>query len=81
MREEKETSTNNLMDLIEFRKQEIQHEILLAKSELIQQNNLRSEQSKKWYQRGVFLNLLGAGVTVVVIIALMLIAYLVSLKL
>ncbi|WP_426461625.1 hypothetical protein [Mycoplasma hafezii] len=77
--ENKKEKKEQLIDLIAFRKQEIEYAILAAKNEQENKELLLSEKQKPWYKRDLFFNLLGAGVTVIVIIALMLIAWLVSL--
>ncbi|SJZ41458.1 hypothetical protein [Mycoplasmopsis verecunda] len=78
-----EKTKNNIekkkyIDLVEFRKKEIQHAILLAKKEKEKQNYNTEQKSLPWYKRDLFINLFGAGVALLIMILIILIAYLIK---
>ncbi|MFV8480713.1 hypothetical protein ACNQ1M_00935 [Mycoplasma sp. VS424B] len=73
-----ETKKTKYIDLVEFRKQEIQHAILSAQKENEKEEYKTSQKALPWYKRDLFLNLLGAAVALSVMILIILIAYLVK---
>ncbi|QGZ97537.1 hypothetical protein GE118_01840 [Mycoplasma sp. NEAQ87857] len=63
------------VDLIEFRKQEIEHAILKEKS-LNQKQEYKAQQALlPWYKKDIFSNVMGAIISLLVVVSLILIAY------
>ncbi|RIV16850.1 hypothetical protein [Mycoplasmopsis gallopavonis] len=65
---------NLKMDLIEFRKQEIQHAILKAQKEQEQAKYKKEQLSLPWYKQDLIRNLFAATGSLLLIVILMVVA-------
>ncbi|WLP85904.1 hypothetical protein [Mycoplasma seminis] len=66
------------IDLVEFRRQEIQRAILNAQAEQNKEEYRSAQKQLPWYKRDLFINLFGAGVALLVMTLIILIAYFVG---
>ncbi|MFL0980075.1 hypothetical protein ACJOMQ_03805, partial [Mycoplasmopsis synoviae] len=62
--------------LIEMRLEEINNAILAYEHNVVDLDSKEAQMALSWYKRQLFLNLLGAGVTILLMVFLLVLAYL-----
>ncbi|VEU70702.1 hypothetical protein [Mycoplasmopsis glycophila] len=70
--------SQNKIDLIELRKQEIKHAILLAQNDQEKQVYEAKQKELVWYKKELFLNILGALGAIFLIVILFVVSFVIS---